>query len=80
MESHAHLGSGAIVHPFATVGCCSFVGGPGRVLHDVPRYMLVDGSPARVRCPNVVALKRQGVDKAAIGALHEAHRLIYRAA
>ena len=41
--------------------------------------MLIDGNPSKVRCINVVGLKRNGIPAASIDALHEAHRLIYRA-
>ena len=46
------------MHQFVTIGSYSFVGGLSRVLHDVPPYMLVEGIPARPRCINIVALKR----------------------
>jgi UDP-N-acetylglucosamine acyltransferase len=41
--------------------------------------MIVDGNPSKVRCINVVGLRRHGIDDKAIAGLHEAHRLIYRA-
>ena len=41
--------------------------------------MLVDGHPARVRCINAVGLRKQRMTAEAIQAIHEAHRLIYRA-
>ena len=67
------------IHHFTTVGSYSFVGGLSRVLHDVPPFMLVEGIPARPRCVNVVALKRNDFPADHIKALAEAHRLIYRA-
>ncbi len=71
--------SGAIaVHHFTTIGSYSFVGGMARVSRDVPPYMLVEGSPARPRCVNVVALKRNDFPSDVIKALTEAHKLIYR--
>jgi UDP-N-acetylglucosamine acyltransferase len=79
VESHASLSGGVAVHHYATIGGYSFVGGQSRIVHDVPRYMLVDGNPSKIRCINVVGLKRNGVSSAGIDALHEAHRLIYRA-
>jgi UDP-N-acetylglucosamine acyltransferase len=62
-----------------TIGAYSFVGGQSRIVHDVPRFMLVDGNPSRVRCINIVGLKRNGISREGIDALHEAHRLIFRA-
>ena len=41
--------------------------------------MLVEGNPSKVRCINVVGLKRQNVSAESITSLHEAHRLIFRA-
>jgi UDP-N-acetylglucosamine acyltransferase len=79
VESHASLSGGVAVHHYVTIGAYSFVGGQSRIYHDVPRYMLVDGNPSKVRCINVVGLKRNGVMPVGIDALHEAHRLIYRA-
>jgi len=79
MESFANISGGVAVHHYVSIGCNSFVGGQSRIVHDVPRYMLVDGNPAKVRCINVVGLKRYGTSAEAIDALHEAHRLVYRA-
>src|SRR5262249_39735194 len=79
VESHAGLSGGVAVHHFVTVGAYSFVGGQSRITHDVPRYMLVDGNPSKVRCINIVGLKRNGIGAEGIDSLHEAHRLIYRA-
>lgn len=79
VEDHASISGGVAVHHFVTVGAYSFVGGQSKINHDVPRFMLVDGNPSKVRCINVVGLKRNGVSAAGIDALHEAHRLIYRA-
>jgi UDP-N-acetylglucosamine acyltransferase len=79
VESYASLSGGVAVHHYATIGGYSFVGGQSRIIHDVPRFMLVDGNPSKVRCINVVGLKRNGITAEAIDALHEAHRLLYRA-
>jgi UDP-N-acetylglucosamine acyltransferase len=79
IESHATISGGAAMHPFVTVGAYSYVGGLSRIYHDVPRFMIVDGNPSKVRCINVVGLRRHGLSAEAISALHEAHRLIYRA-
>ena len=79
VESFANISGGVGIHHFVTIGSYSFVGGQSRILHDVPRYMLVDGNPCKVRCINSVGLKRNGISAEDIEALHEAHRLIYRA-
>lgn len=79
IHRHATLSGGSAVHHFATVGAYSFITGMSRVIHDVPPYMLIDGQPARPRCINVVALKRNDFPSLDIRALSEAHRLLYRA-
>ncbi len=79
VHDHVTLSGAAAIHHFATVGAFAFVSGMSRVLHDVPPFMLADGSPARARCVNVVALKRNNFSQDQIRALSEAHRLIYRA-
>jgi UDP-N-acetylglucosamine acyltransferase len=79
VESNVTISGGVGIHPFVTVGAYSYVGGLSRIYHDVPRFMIVDGNPSKVRCINVVGLRRHGLSAEAIEALHEAHRLIYRA-
>ena len=79
VHSGASLSGMVAVHHWATIGGWSFVAGLSRVLHDVPPFMLCEGSPARPRCINVVALKRGGFPQPAIEAISEAHRLLYRA-
>lgn len=78
VESFAGISGGVAVHHFATIGGYCFVGGQSRITHDVPPFMLVDGNPSKVRCINIVGLKRRGISPAGIDALHEAHRLIFR--
>ena len=79
VDSYASISGGVAVHHFTSIGSYSFIGGQSRIYHDVPPYMLVDGNPSRVRCINVVGLKRNGISAEGIDSLHEAHRLIYRA-
>lgn len=79
IHSRASLSGVVAVHHWATIGGWSFVAGLSRVLHDVPPFMLCEGSPARPRCINVVALKRGGFSREAVEAISEAHRLLYRA-
>jgi UDP-N-acetylglucosamine acyltransferase len=79
IHDHASLAGGAAVHHYATIGSYCFIGGLSRVHHDVPPFMLVEGAPARPRCINIVALKRNDFPVDVINALAEAHRLIYRA-
>jgi UDP-N-acetylglucosamine acyltransferase len=79
IHDRASLSGAVAVHHFATIGSYSFTASISRVLHDVPPYMLCEGQPARPRCINVVALKRNNFPAETIHCLAEAHRLIYRA-
>jgi len=79
VHDHATLSGGVGIHHFATIGSYSFVAGMSAVRHDVPPYMLCEGYPARPRCINVVALKRNNFSSETIDCLAEAHRLLYRA-
>jgi UDP-N-acetylglucosamine acyltransferase len=72
------LSTGVSVHSRVTIGKHCFIGGPSRVFHDVPPFLLADGHPSRIRCLHVIGLKRLGVSAESIRALHEAHRLVYR--
>jgi UDP-N-acetylglucosamine acyltransferase len=76
---HATLSGGIGVHHFTTIGRYAFVAGLARVIHDVPPFMLAEGHPARPRCINVVALKRNNFTTETIHCLSETHRLLYRA-
>lgn len=79
VQSQATLSGGVGLHQFVTVGALSYIGALTRIYHDVPPYMLVEGNPSKVRCINIVGLKRHGLGPDAISSLHEAHRLIFRA-
>jgi UDP-N-acetylglucosamine acyltransferase len=79
VESFVGISGGVAVHHFVSIGGYAFVGGQSRIVHDVPPFMLVDGNPSKVRCINIVGLRRRNISKAGIDSLHEAHRLIYRA-
>lgn len=79
VQDYASLSGAAAVHHFTTIGSYAFVGGLSRVIQDVPPFMLVEGSPSRPRCINIVALKRRGFAVEVIAALANAHRLLYRA-
>lgn len=79
IHDHAILSGGVAVHHFATVGSYSFVAGMSGVRQDIPPYMLAEGIPARSRCVNVVALKRNNFSSETIDCLQEAHRLLFRA-
>ena len=79
VEHHATLSGSVAVTHYAAIGCYTFTGAASRVLQDVSPYMLADGSPARPRCVNIVALRRNNFSKEVVDAINEAYRLMYRA-
>jgi UDP-N-acetylglucosamine acyltransferase len=79
IDDHASISGAVAVHHYTSIGSYSFIGGLSRVLHDVPPFMLCEGAPARPRCINIVALKRNDFTPHVIDCLAEAHRLLYRA-
>lgn len=79
VDHHATLSGNVAVTHYGSVGCYCFVGGASRVLQDIAPYMLADGNPARPRCINIVALKRNQFPRETITHLNEAYRLLYRA-
>lgn len=79
VDHHATLSGSVAVTHYGAIGCYTFVGGASRVLQDIAPYMLADGNPARPRCVNIVALKRNNFAPEIIEAINEAYRLMYRA-
>ena len=79
VDHHATLSGSVAVTHYGAIGSYTFVGGASRVLQDIAPYMLADGNPARPRCINVVALRRNNFQKNVIDALDETYRLLYRA-
>ena len=78
IADHASISGNCAIHHFVSIGSYSFVAGLCRVLHDVPPYMLVEGIPARPRCINIVAMKRNHFSSSVIDSIAAAHRLLYR--
>ena len=78
VEDRAIISAMTGVHQFGRVGTLSFIGAYCKVTQDVPPYMLVDGTPARVPAINAVGLKRAGFAEEAQRALKHAHRLLFR--
>lgn len=78
IESKAVIGGVLGIHQFVHIGRLAMVGGMSRIDRDVPPYMLVEGSPSRVRSLNLVGLKRAGFTAAELGQLKKVFRTLYR--
>lgn len=79
VHDYASISGAVAIHHYTTIGSYSFIGGMSRVLHDVAPFMLVEGSPARPRCLNLVALRRNDFPDDVVKGLSDAYRLLYRA-
>lgn len=82
IESRATIGGVLGIHQFVHIGKLAMVGGMSRIDRDVPPFMLVEGSPARVRSLNLVGIKRAGIAELDHGkvfqTLKKAFRTLYR--
>lgn len=84
LGGHVHIhndvtiSGGVGIHHFASIGSFAFVGGLSRVLLDAPPFMMCDGIPAKPRCINIVALKRNNFPADDIKLISEAYKLLYR--
>jgi len=78
IDDYAILGGFTLVHQFCAIGAHAFCGMGSAVSKDVPPYVMVNGSPAHPHGLNAEGLKRHGLDKAAVSALRDAYRIIYR--
>ena len=84
LGGHVHVGdcvtlSGGVgAHQFVRIGSHAFIGAMTKLTVDVPPFMLVDGHPAEVICPNAVGLRRRGFTTRELHCLQATHRLLYR--
>jgi UDP-N-acetylglucosamine acyltransferase len=78
VEDNVTIGGMTGLHQFIRVGSLSMVGAMSRLSQDVPPYMLIEGGPPKVYGPNVVGLRRHGIDAAGRTTLKRAYKLIFR--
>ncbi|MBH06651.1 MAG: acyl-[acyl-carrier-protein]--UDP-N-acetylglucosamine O-acyltransferase [Phycisphaeraceae bacterium] len=78
IESDVNIGAETGVHHFVSMGQHCYVGGMSRLVHDVPPYMIAEGSPARVRGVNLIGLARHEFPTETIGRLKTACKRLFR--
>jgi len=78
VEDFVTIGGLTGVHQFTRIGTMAMVGAMARVVQDVPPYMLTEGNPPKVYGPNVLGLKRRGLDQETRTLLKRAYKLLYR--
>ena len=78
IENNAIISGGAAVNHYVTIGKQAMVGGMSRVVKDVPPFMTIEGSPARVRGVNVIGLKRSETPTETVRQLRAAFRKLFQ--
>ncbi|MBC8405125.1 MAG: acyl-ACP--UDP-N-acetylglucosamine O-acyltransferase [Planctomycetes bacterium] len=78
IENNAIISGGAAVNHYVTIGKQAMVGGMSRVVKDVPPFMTIEGSPARVRGVNVIGLKRSNTPTETVRQLRAAFRKLFQ--
>ncbi|MCV2403803.1 acyl-ACP--UDP-N-acetylglucosamine O-acyltransferase [Marinomonas sp. C2222] len=83
LAGHVRVGDNVIlggytgVHQFCQVNSYSMCGMGSMVAKDVPRYIMVSGSPAKAHGMNFEGMRRRGVPSDVIRALRTAYKMIY---
>ncbi|HHJ12749.1 MAG TPA: acyl-ACP--UDP-N-acetylglucosamine O-acyltransferase [Chromatiales bacterium] len=78
VHDHAILGGFTLVHQFCRVGEHAFTGMGTALNRDLPPFVMASGNLARPVGINKEGLKRRGFSEAAIRALHQAFRALFR--
>ena len=78
LEDRVVIGGLTAVHQFVRMGTMCIVGGCSKVVTDLPPYTTCDGHPARFYGLNLVGLKRSGMDRAAVGNIKTAYKLLFQ--
>ncbi len=78
VDDYATIGGLTPVHQFVHIGKYAFVGGGSRVEQDVPPFVKVAGSPARVYGINSIGLERRGFSAERRSGVKQLFKLLYR--
>jgi UDP-N-acetylglucosamine acyltransferase len=78
IEELANIGGMVGIHQFVRVGKVAMVGGFGKVVRDIPPFMLVDSLTEQVHDINAVGLRRIGVTQQSRMSLHKACKLLFK--
>jgi len=78
IDDYVILGGFTLVHQFTKIGSGAFCGMGSAIGKDIPPYVMVSGNPASPYGINSEGLKRRQFDRAAIKAVKDAYKIIYR--
>lgn len=80
IEDRAFVSGGIGIQQYVRVGELAMVGGMTRVNQDVTPYLTHVGPTMAVHGPNVVGLRRAGLDGSEIDRIRRAYRILFRSA
>jgi UDP-N-acetylglucosamine acyltransferase len=78
VDDWAILSGYTLINQYSRIGAHCFVGMGSWVKHDVPAYVMVQGTPAEARSINAEGLRRRGFSKEQISAIRKAFKVVYR--
>lgn len=79
VEDHVVIGGYGGVHQFCRLGAYAMLSATAKLVHDLPPFLIADGTPAEVRAINKVGLERNGFTPERLDCVKQIHRLLYRA-
>lgn len=78
VEELVNIGGMVGIHQFVRIGRAAMVGGFGKIVRDVPPFMLIDSLTEQVHDINAVGLRRIGVTQQARMSLHKACKMLFK--
>lgn len=78
IEDRAFVSGGVGIQQYSRIGELAMVGGMTRVNQDVTPYLTHVGPVMAVHGPNLVGLRRAGLESGEIGCIRRAHRILFR--
>jgi UDP-N-acetylglucosamine acyltransferase len=78
VEDNVIIGGYGGVHQFCRLGAYAMLSATAKLVHDLPPYLIADGTPAAVRAINRVGLERNGFTSEQLDRVKQIHRLLYR--
>ncbi|MBX3119792.1 MAG: acyl-ACP--UDP-N-acetylglucosamine O-acyltransferase [Fimbriimonadaceae bacterium] len=78
VEEMANIGGMVGIHQFVRIGKIAMVGGFGKIVRDIPPFMLYSSGDEQVADINAVGLRRIGVTQPVRMGLHKACKLLFK--
>jgi UDP-N-acetylglucosamine acyltransferase len=78
VEDRVVIGGYGGIHQFCRLGAFAMLSATAKLVHDLPPFMIADGTPAEVRTINKVGLERNGFTAQQLERVKQIHRILYR--